>query len=249
MLALHKLEEVLSWRHAPTWMLLAFAAGSVNAIAFLSAQAYVSHVTGTVTRVGLNAGRWLLEFEYLLVLVCFIVGAMTSVLAIDGRYHRGKKPLYVAPLGMVALILGAVAVVGHLGHFGDFGVGTEHPGQFAMLYLLSFAMGLQNAAVATSTGMAVRTTHLTGPSTDLGVYLANSLYTQGEARSKALKQAMLRAGKVVAFGLGGALMLPTVAHLGFLSFFVPAGAVILGTLLSFLHGDPPRRSGAQPMSI
>ena len=38
-----------------------------------------------------------------------------------------------------------------------------------LLSLLAFAMGLQNAAVASTTGLAVRTTHLTGPATDLGI--------------------------------------------------------------------------------
>lgn len=45
------------------------------------------------------------------------------------------------------------------------------PGDFVLLCGLSFAMGLQNAAVASSTGQLVRTTHPTGPARDLGVHL------------------------------------------------------------------------------
>ncbi len=234
MLALHKPEQVFSPRHAPSWLLLAFGAGSVNAIAFLSAQTFVSHVTGTATRLGLNAGRWLIELEYLTVLLCFIFGAMTSVLAIDGRYYRGKKPYYSVPLLLVVGLLVGVAMLGRIGAFGEFGGEIERPAEFAMLYLLSFAMGLQNAAVATSTGMTVRTTHLTGTATDLGVHLATVIFARGEVRHSAIRSAMLRGGKLIAFTLGGMLMLPVASHLGFLSFLVPAASVGLGTLLSFI---------------
>jgi len=235
MLALHRPEQVLSLRHAPSWMLMAFGAGSVNALAFLSTQTFVSHVTGTATRIGLNAGRWFLELEYLAVLLCFIFGAMTSVLAIDGRYYRGKRPYYSAPLVLVVGLLILVALLGWMGAFGKFGGEVERPEEFEMLYLLSFAMGLQNAAVATSTGMAVRTTHLTGTATDMGISLATMLFARGEVRQKAARSAGVRGGKLLAFTLGGVLMLPLAGRLGFLSFLVPAVTVALGTLLSLVQ--------------
>ena len=54
-----------------------------------------------------------------------------------------------------------------------------------LLSILSFAMGLQNAAVATSTGLLVRTTHLTGPATDLGIHLVELCFVKGEAHTRA----------------------------------------------------------------
>ena len=187
--ALHSSSTIFSPRHVPSWLLLAFGAGSVNAGAFLACERFVTHVTGTVTRLGLDAGLWTLMLDYGIVLGCFIAGAMASVLALDARFHRGKAPLHALPLGIVATMLVGVALAGRLGAFGAFGQTVETAGAFALLSLLGFAMGLQNAAVASTTGLAIRTTHMTGPASDLGVHLASAYFTSGEARRAALRMA------------------------------------------------------------
>jgi uncharacterized membrane protein YoaK (UPF0700 family) len=239
MLAIHKPETIFSLRHAPSWVLLASAAGSVNATAFLACERFVTHVTGTATHIGLYRNSWLIIADYALVLLAFVAGAMASVLAIDGRYHRGKRPLYALPLIVVATILVGVAVSGGLGAFGPFGGVQEQP-DFLLLSLLSFAMGLQNAAVATCTGAVVRTTHLTGPATDLGVHLANTLYTSGETRRNAIRGATLRAAKILSFVGGASATVPIAANAGYLSFLVPAVLVLGATALSFVNAWMPR---------
>lgn len=233
--ALHGPPTIYSLRHAPSWLLLAFAAGGVNAGALLACQRFVSHVTGTATRIGVDAaGPWALALDYLLVLVCFIVGAMASVAALEGRHRRGKAPLFHLPLVAVATIVTAVAAAGHAGAFGAFGTSVETAGDFVLLALLSFAMGLQNATVATTTGLAVRTTHMTGPATDLGVHLATAAYVDGEARRTALRGAALRAGKLAAFVSGGAAMVPLARATGYAAFLLPAAVVLAATALSFV---------------
>lgn len=233
-IALHAPPTIFSWRHVPSWILLAFAAGSVNAGALLACQRYVTHVTGTATRIGVDAGMWTLVFDYGLVLACFIAGAMSSVMFLEGRLRRGKTPLYALPLFIVSAILVAVATAGRLGVFGPFGESVEQPADFALLSLLGFAMGLQNATVASTTGLAIRTTHMTGPATDLGIHLATSYYTTGEARSAALRGAALRGGKLVAFILGGVLTAPLARVGGYLAFFLPAVIIPIAACLSFL---------------
>ena len=89
------------------------------------------------------------------------------------------------PLVIVAMILTGIAVAGHAGAFGRFGgIHAAEPPPVALLSLLAFAMGLQNAAVASATGMAVRTTHLTGPATDLGIHLGTAWFLRGEANGR-----------------------------------------------------------------
>jgi uncharacterized membrane protein YoaK (UPF0700 family) len=232
--ALHKPDAIFSLRHAPSWLLLTMAAGAVNAGAFLACRRFVTHVTGTVTLLGMDSDNWHLMLDYAVVFACFIAGAMTSVLAIDGRYHRGLTPLYALPLVVVTGLLSLVAALGSAGLFGRFGGSVESLPDFAMLSLLSFAMGLQNAAVSTSTGAVVRTTHLTGPATDLGVFLATCFFTAGEERRRAFQRALLRFGKVVGFAIGAALMVPAARHLGYGAFFVPALLVLGATARSFL---------------
>lgn len=230
---LHPTHAVFSLRHAPSWVLLAFAAGSVNAGAFLACHRFVTHVTGTVTRIGIDAGAWWLVLDYAIVLLCFIAGAFASVLFLDGRRHNGKQALWAAPLVAVSAILVSVAVLGSFGVFGDFGGSVEGARDFLLLSVLAFAMGLQNASVASTTGNAVRTTHMTGPASDLGVSLATAYFAAGDSRLNALKAAMVRGGKIAGFVLGAAAMVPLANRYGYLAFLVPSAIIVVSTALSF----------------
>jgi uncharacterized membrane protein YoaK (UPF0700 family) len=224
--------QVLSVRHGASWSLLAMAAGAVNAGAFIACERFVTHVTGTVTQLGVDSGMWELTLESLTLLLSFILGAMASVLAIQGRVARGRRPLHALALVAVAGLLSLASVGGHFGLFGPMG-GTETG--FALLCLLAFAMGLQNASVATSTASLVRTTHLTGPATDLGVHLSMAwVSNSAQERAQMVRLAALRALKLAAFGLGAMLMVPVARQLEYLSFGLPALMVLAATVNSFL---------------
>ncbi len=247
-MTLHTPETIYSPRHVPSWLLLAAAAGMVNGVAFLECEQFVTHVTGTVTRLGLEWPHAWLAAEYAGVFVSFLAGAVTSVALIQARARRGKSTRWAIPLVAVASILAGVALAGRAGALGRFG--TTHaadPPPALLLSLLAFAMGLQNAAVASTTGMAVRTTHLTGPTTDLGIHLGSALLAAGAERRAALRGAALRGGKVLAFMLGAGLALPLAGALGFLALLVPAALVLAATGLSFVPAwgpsDFPLRAG------
>lgn len=234
MLALHDRGSVHSLRHMPSWLMLSMAAGAVNAGGFFACERFVSHVTGNAMQLSLETSTALLRDSALL-LLAFVLGAMSSAIAIERRYLRKQRPLYALPLLVVAGLLVAVAIAGHAGVFGPFGGGAaKEPTEIVLLAVLGFAMGLQNAAVATSTGMAVRSTHLTGPATDFGVQLATSFFAIGDARRDALRGAALRGGKIASFVIGAALMVPLASKTQFLSFLGPAALVLTATVLSFL---------------
>jgi uncharacterized membrane protein YoaK (UPF0700 family) len=232
--ALHNPDTIFSPRHVPSWLLLCAAAGAVNGVAFVMCEQYVTHVTGTVTRMGLEGPRLGLMAEYGLVLLAFIAGAAVSVMWIQARARRGRRPQWSLPLIWVAFLLAGVAVAGEADWFGPFGgLHTTDPPPAVLLSVLAFAMGLQNASVASTTGLAVRTTHLTGPSTDLGVHIGTALMSSGKDRRDALRGAALRGGKVAAFMTGAALSLPLAGALGFLALLVPAAFVVAAAVLSF----------------
>jgi uncharacterized membrane protein YoaK (UPF0700 family) len=243
MLTLYKPDSIFSARHAPSWIMFAFSAGAVNASALFACQTYVTHVTGTVTRIGMEIAHLQPLLDFALVLGCFIAGAMLSGLLINGRAHRDKRPLYGAPLWLSFSVVLFTAVGGHFGLLGRFGGAVDHPVDFVLLSILSFAMGLQNAAVATSTGLLVRTTHLTGPATDLGIHLVELMFVKDEALALAKRHAALRAGKIVAFALGGGAAAALAHRAGFLVFLLPAGVMLAAITLSFLPGrvadEPP----------
>jgi uncharacterized membrane protein YoaK (UPF0700 family) len=234
MLTLHRPAEIFSVRHLPTWMMLAFSSGCTNAVAVVACERYVTHVTGTVTRLGMEVARLGILLDFAIVLGCFVAGAMLSSFLINGRARRGLEPFHALPLVIVALATAAIAVMGRIGWLGPFGGTLDEPRDFVLLAVLSFASGLQNAAVATSTGLLVRTTHLTGPATDLGIHLVELAYVRGEERRRTRQHALLRAGKIVAFAIGAGVGVSLAHALGFLAFLVPAAIVLAATWLSFV---------------
>ena len=234
-ITLHTPETIYTPRHVPSWLLLAGAAGFVNGFAFLKCEQFVTHVTGIATRAGMEWPHVGLAVEYTVVFACFLAGAATSAVVIQTRARRGKGDRWAIPLVFVALILAGVAVAGQAGAFGRNGIAhAADPPPFILLSLLALAMGLQNASVASTTGLAVRTTHLTGPTTDLGIHLGTALLATGAERRAALRGAALRGGKAVAFVLGAGLSVPLTGALGFLSLLVPAACVLVATALSFV---------------
>lgn len=232
--ALHKPDDVFSLRHVPSWLMLCFAAGAVNATTLLACERFVTHVTGTVTRLGMEFARWNILVDFMLVVICFVLGSMVAGLLINGRVHCGKPACFSLPLWLTAATTCVVAIAGHAGAFGVFGGRVDQPLDFVLLCSLSFAMGLQNAAVATSTGQLVRTTHLTGPATDLGLHLAELVSVTGPRRTMARQHALLRAGKIIAYALGAGAVLPIAQRAGFLALLMPAGVITAATLLSFV---------------
>lgn len=228
--------EVLSGRNMLCWTGLAFAAGAVNAIALAACEQFVTHITGVVTHLGMHMGSWRLATEYLAVLICFVVGAMTAVVILDGRRLRGMPSLPWLPLVTVAVLLTFCGVAGHLGLFGAFGGHTESNADFVLLSILAFALGLQNASVANATGSLVRTTHMTGPATDLGVALALLLIHElpEEHLHAARRTVFLRASKLFAFMAGAGMSVLFVPSLQYLALLFPA--VICGMVATTLFG-------------
>jgi uncharacterized membrane protein YoaK (UPF0700 family) len=242
---LHRPHEVTSLRHLPSWALLAFGAGAVNAGALLACERYVSHVTGTVTRIGVDAGKTL-ALEYAAVLACFIAGAAGSVALVRLLTKESGRAPYWIPLSIVSTVVALTALLGAAGVLGPFGGSVETPHDFALLCVLGFAMGAQNAAVASSTGLAVRTTHMTGPATDLAIAIATLTTGTREERPSAWRSFALRGTKIVAFATGGVAMAFLCPRVAWLAFLVPATATAVAVVSSFLlpiRGNDPALEG------
>ena len=226
---LYSAEDALKGTRFASWPLFAAAAGVVNATALLACERFVTHVTGTVTQVGIDAGQWFLMFEYVLVLACFVSGAFVSAVLLQ---KLGRARAFIASLSLTVTVLIGVAALGNAGVLGPFGGGVERPGDFALLSLLGCAMGLQNAAIASATAVALRTTHMTGPASDLGVHLGTAVTTSGAERTAALRLAVARGAKLVSFAAGAGLAVPLARAHGFSSFLFAAGTIVLATLAS-----------------
>ncbi len=223
MLNHHLEEETVAWKTVACWMLLSFNAGCINAGGFISTGRFVSHVTGFATLFGVDVANGRLEsaIGILSVPIYFLLGAFLAGVMIDHRIYRGKKPRYDYVLGLSALCLLIAAFEDRIGDARAFGQDFRLKQNYILLVLLCLTSGLQNAAISFSSRRSVRTTHLTGLTTDLGLGLAHLLLLKRENKDFKLERRtnLLRAGSILAFVLGsvaGALLFLTFGYRGFL---------------------------------
>ncbi len=157
---------------------LAFVAGATNAGAFLAVQLYTSHMTGLVSSMAdhIALGESTLALGALGAVTSFLLGAMTSVVIINFAKRHELRSAFALPLLLEAVLLIS---------FGFLGARlAQIQGLFVpvTVMLLCFIMGLQNAVVTKISGVPVRTTHLTGVVTDLGIELGRLFYWNRSAR-------------------------------------------------------------------
>ncbi len=151
---------------------LAFVAGAVNAGGFLAIQQYTSHMTGVVSAIADNLvlGNLLLAFSGLCALLAFLSGAGTTAVLINWARHRQMHSEYALSLALEAALL---IVFGLLGANLETFVAVFVP---ATVMVLCYIMGLQNAIVTKISQAEIRTTHVTGLLTDLGIELGKLVY-------------------------------------------------------------------------
>jgi uncharacterized membrane protein YoaK (UPF0700 family) len=209
--------------------ILAFVAGAVNAGGFLAIGRYTSHLTGVLSAIAddLVLGQAMLVIGGFAMLGSFLLGAMTTaVLANFARRHELHGE-YALPLTLEA---GLLLVFGFMG--ADPGSRQEMSVTAAVL-LLCFVMGLQNAVITKVSKAEIRTTHMTGIVTDLGIELGRLVYpnldahrntrhfVQADRDKLGIHAAVL--GLFVAGGIAGALAF---RHLGFVA-TVPVAALLM----------------------
>lgn len=145
---------------------LSCVAGLVNAAGFFAVGAYTSHVTGNLSHAGeaYAYGEKSVAIATFALVAFFIAGAATASAMVEGAKRR-RRARYATTLVLEAILLGAFT----LGS-----VTMSAPGfiaHTALVGILCFAMGMQNALVTRISGAVIRTTHMTGIATDLGIEL------------------------------------------------------------------------------
>lgn len=147
----------------PSWvyvggMALATTAGTINAVGFLGQHHQaLSHLSGTVTTLGIGLGQtnYDVALHAFAILVAFFLGCVISGAIIrQSSLRLGRRYGIALSLESVALFA-AVYFLRRGANSGD--------------YLAALACGLQNAMVTTYSGSTMRTTHMTGMVTDLGI--------------------------------------------------------------------------------
>lgn len=144
----------------------------------MASHRFVTHLTGFATLFGVDLANqeWLAAMSMISVPLFFIGGVMVSAWLTERRISQGKSPHYATAMGLVTLCLFLAGLGGYLDWFGKFGGEPSVKGDYIFLALLCSASGLQNAIVTSYSGAAIRTTHLTGITTDLGIGLVRILF-------------------------------------------------------------------------
>lgn len=201
----------------PRWVeygsfVLAVVAGLVNSVGFLGFKHQsISHISGTATLLGTGifTSSFGEIFHLIIILLSFLVGAgISGYFLRGGALKLGRN--YSGLLTLEALLL-LIAIY------------FLTDGSFLGHYLASAACGLQNAFATTYSGAIIRTTHLTGIFTDLGILLGAKL--RGDAFDK--RKALLYLLIIIGFILGGTVGAYLFSLYTFSALFFPAAICLL----------------------
>jgi uncharacterized membrane protein YoaK (UPF0700 family) len=217
---------------------LAFVAGFVNSGGFILIGHFTSHVTGSVgtLSIQLSEGQLGAGMATALLVATFFAGAFVASLLLETSLFGSTSAAYGAALLLEATVLGAFVFSADMPYLVDL-----HP------VLLSFAMGMQNSLVTRLSGAVVRTTHLTGVVTDLGIEAAR-WYRWHRAKLRALpallpsrsppdrpqpSRALLLLTIVCAFTTGAIAGGSSARVWGSLALVVPVASLVAASLYAF----------------
>ncbi|MEO6232745.1 MAG: YoaK family protein [Ferruginibacter sp.] len=165
--------------------ILSFVAGVVNITGVLSVKVLTTNVTGHFAFFSedLSKRNFGVAFVYLLFILSFLVGAFVSNFLIEIVSRVKPQISYAFPMAIEIIILTAV------GLSGTHSVLSTLSGHIIACLLL-FAMGLQNSLVTKVSQSVVRTTHLTGLFTDLGIELSQLFFYRNNSEFKQLSKSI-----------------------------------------------------------
>src|SRR3954467_941639 len=152
---------------------LAIVGGFVDAVGFITlAGIFTSNMTGNTAALAARFAEfnWSAVFHFLFVIGAFFGGTVISSSIAAGGQRFGIRSVYALALSLELVLLSAFLLSGQwaLSH------GIQ-PG-YAIIWLPAMAMGLQNATITQIAGAVVRTTHVTGVLTDLGIESVQLLF-------------------------------------------------------------------------
>lgn len=212
---------------------LTFIAGAANAGGFMAFQQYTSHMTGIASAAAdaVAIGNLQEAIAGAFAILAFVSGAATSAILINWGRRKGLHSVYAFPLFLEALLIGCFGVFGETLQRID---GVIIP---ITVVLLCFIMGLQNAMITKLSGSRIRTTHITGMVTDIGIEFGKLIYLNRRVpihlpvRADRYKFILL-SGLIALFFLGG-----VIGALGFNQYGYHS-ALVLSALLLVLAAIP-----------
>ncbi len=213
------ISKLSRWVWAGAWA-LAFIAGIINVVGLLGFEHQaVTHLTGSTSLLAaaLSDFDGAAALHFAAIISSFVAGSVLSGFLIqDSTLQLGRR--YGVALLLESLLL--CAAVPLLYRNNSFGI-----------YSASCACGLQSAMVSTYSGAVVRTTHLSGMFTDLGIFLGHAI------RGLPVDWIRLRLCVLIiaAFFCGGLVGAFAFRPLGYSALFIPSGLTAFTALAYGLY--------------
>ncbi len=208
--------------------ILSAVAGMVNITGVLSVKTLTTNITGHFAFFSeeLSLGHYHQAIIYLFYTLLFLIGAFTTGLLVELAHKYKTYSVFLLPIFLESVLLFVVSLSGDL--FIDIS-----PPIIAGALLL--AMGLQNALVTEVSQSVVRTTHLTGLFTDLGIQIAELIFRKAENERKTLRNAIyLKLIIVGCFFLGGIVAVYLYSHFQLKTLILPAAMLLLAMWFDIL---------------
>lgn len=210
------------WVWIGTWV-LAFVAGTINVVALLGFQhEAVTHLTGTTSLLGkaLAMQDYRPVWHLLHLILSFVAGAVLAGIIVQDSTLRLGRRYGIALATESVLVALAIPLLQRHWPFGD--------------CMIAMASGLQNALVTTYSGAIIRTTHLTGVFTDLGVFIGHALRGLKQDRRRIWLYLTIISG----FLLGGIIGTLAFAAWSYNALWLP---VALTSVTAFVYGNERER--------
>ena len=220
---------------------LAFVAGASNAGGFFAVHHYTSHMSGVVASMADNTalGNTPLVLIGIASVVSFFFGSFLTTLFVRWARARKMESVYALPLLAEAVLLLFFGLQGRV-------VAEEHDA-IGLIVLLCFSMGLQNAIITKLSGAVIRTTHVTGMVTDIGIAAGRVLsakWKAGDVDVEHEADMMRLLGSLIAlFFVGGIVGALGFRHLGFV-FTLPLALILVALAALPVVADLRRREDA-----
>lgn len=181
--------------------LLSLVAGIVNITGVLAIKTLTTNVTGHFAFFAEEVMRhnYSAAITFFIFTIFFLLGSFVSNFIAELVTQKRPQSSHVIPISLEILVLMGVGIFGAQSDL------SLIQGQLMAFFML-FSMGIQNSLVTKISQSTVRTTHLTGLFTDLGIELSQLFFYKRPDEVKRLKTSIYLRLSIISFFFIGCFM-------------------------------------------
>lgn len=214
--------------HIQLAIFLSFVAGLVNVCSILSLQRLTTNVTGHFAFFveELIQNNYFLAIQFIIFVFFFFLGSFASNILVEWISKVNKRYRFTIPVLIEALL---IFIAG-----GAFSIYQPvYPDFIAMILL--FSMGLQNSLVTRVSNSVVRTTHLTGLFTDLGLEVSQLFFIKNKIkRTKTKLSIQLKLTIIACFFIGGVFGGIVYGWIGLKTLWIAVAILLIAAFLNII---------------